>query len=63
LSGKKIAQLMPMLLGVDKFDLYQDNVQVMENLETQQLMSQAQEDLMVTDQTPIEAADIPVEEA
>jgi hypothetical protein len=52
-----------MLLGVDKFDLYQDNVQVMENLETQQLMSQAQEDLMVTDQTPIEAADIPVEEA
>jgi hypothetical protein len=62
LSGKKIAQLMPMLLGVDKFDLYQENVQVTENLETQQLASQAQEDLMVTDATPIEAPDIPLEE-
>lgn len=62
LSGKKIAQLFPQLLGIEKFDLYQENAQVFETLETAQLQSQAQEDLMVTDATPIEAEELPIEE-
>lgn len=54
-SGKAIAKLCEELLGLEKFSIYQDNVQVFENAQTQNMVAQAQEDMMVADQTPIEA--------
>lgn len=45
ISGKKIARMMEMLLGVRKFDLVGDNVRIVEQLETQRLMNAGQEQL------------------
>lgn len=54
-SGKAIAKMVEEMLGVERFKLVQDNVGVFEAAETANLQSQAQEDLMVADQTPTEA--------
>lgn len=53
-SGKAIGKLVEELLGLEKFTIYQDNAQVFESAETQNLISQAQEDTMVADMTPVE---------
>lgn len=58
-SGKKIAELGEELLGLEKFAIYGDNIRVMEQAETQQFVSQAQEDQMVADATPTEAEPAP----
>lgn len=52
LSGKRMAQLLEENLGLEKYHLYRPNVRVEEQLETQQLMHQAQEELMVNNMTP-----------
>lgn len=61
ISGKGMAKLIEELLGLDRFKIVQDNVQVFEASETANIQSQAQEDLMVADATPTEAPDLPVE--
>lgn len=54
ISGKGIARLAEELLGLEKFKLYGDNIRIMESAETQQFVSQAEEDRMVADATPTE---------
>lgn len=54
-SGKGIAKLVEELLGLERFSLYQDNVQLFESAETANATSQIQEDMAVADQTPAEA--------
>jgi hypothetical protein len=54
ISGKGIAKLIPEVLGLEKFNLYGDNIRILEQLETQRLSQTAQETLMVEQQTPIE---------
>ncbi len=58
ISGKGIAKLVEELLDLEKFDLVRDNVAIEENLETQQLASQAQQ--MLAEQQPEQA--VPVDE-
>lgn len=58
ISGKGVAKLMEELLGLDRFKLVQDNVQVFETAETANLNSQATEDMQVADATPTEAPDV-----
>lgn len=55
-SGKQIARMVEEMLGLEKFDIYQDNVALFEQAETANLASQLQEDQMVADQTPTEEA-------
>jgi hypothetical protein len=43
-SGIKIAELLEEMLGLDKYDLVQNNIRVAEQQETQQLVSQTQEE-------------------
>lgn len=54
-SGKAIAKMVEELLGLERFKLYQDNVQLFESAETANMTSQVQEDMMVADATPPEA--------
>lgn len=54
ISGKGIAKLVPEILGLEKFNLYGDNIRILEQLETQRLSQTAQEQLMMEQQTPIE---------
>jgi hypothetical protein len=41
ISGKKIAQVIEELLGLERFGLVQDNIRIMETMETQQMMQSA----------------------
>lgn len=43
ISGKKIAHLMEELLGLEEFGLVQDNIRIMEQIETQKLVNSAQQ--------------------
>jgi hypothetical protein len=52
-SGKKMAHLVQELLGLDDFELVQDNVRVIENAETQQLQASAQQTLMEKQAMPV----------
>lgn len=61
ISGKGIAKLAEELLGLEKFKLFGDNVRIMEMAETQQFVSQAEEDRMVADATPTEGEEVPPE--
>ena len=54
ISGKGIAKLVPEVLGLEKFNLFGDNIRILEQLETQRLSQTAQEQLAVEQQTPIE---------
>lgn len=45
-SGKRIAEIMEEHLGLERFDLVQDNIRVAETQETQQLANQAQENVV-----------------
>ena len=62
LSGKAIAKMLEETLGLEKFELYGENIRVLESIETQQIMSQGQEDVMVADATPTEAPEVEVQE-
>lgn len=46
ISGKKIAELLEEHLGLEKFELVQDNIRVAENQETQKIATQAQENVV-----------------
>jgi hypothetical protein len=46
ISGKKLAKLMEQLLGMERFELVQDNVRITEQLETTQLAQTAQQMVM-----------------
>lgn len=52
-SGKKLAKLAEELLGLEDFDLVQDNIRVIENTETQQMQAAAQQVLMDQGGPPI----------
>ena len=54
-SGKQIAKMVEEMLGLERFALYGDNIQLFESAQTMNMQSQIQEDLMVADQTPTEA--------
>lgn len=60
-SGKQLAKMFEEVLGLDRFELFGENIRVLEDVETQQLASQGQEDVMAADMTPTEAPDIPEE--
>lgn len=51
-SGKKLARLMERLADLDDYDIYGDNVRVFEQLETQKLMAQGQEQAQGSAATP-----------
>ena len=52
LSGKIIAQLVEENLGLSRYQIYQPNIRVFEQLETAQVQQQAQEELQVSAMTP-----------
>lgn len=54
ISGKAMAKLVEDVLGLNRFDLVQDNVAIFEQSETQRLVNQVSEDLEVEQATPIE---------
>ena len=54
ISDKKLAKLFEETLQIERFDLVSDNAGLMDKVESQRLMNQAQEDLAVEQQTPIE---------
>jgi hypothetical protein len=53
-SSKRMAELVEDVLGLARYDLYRPNVAIFEQQETQRLVSQAQEDLMVEQEAPIQ---------
>lgn len=52
-SSKRMAELIEDILGLSRYDLFRPNVAIFEQQETQRLGSQAEEDLIVEQQTPI----------
>jgi hypothetical protein len=46
ISGKKMAELLQDLLGLERYDLVQDNIRVIEQTETQKLVQSAQQMIM-----------------
>ena len=62
ISGKRIAQIFEEHLGLNKFELVQDNIRIAESLETQQAAAQAQENVAGSIQERQMAADIEDEE-
>ena len=52
MSGKRMARVIEDLLGVPEFGLVSDNVQILENTETQRLAQAAQEQVDTEAQTP-----------
>lgn len=62
ISGKRIAQIFEEHLGLNKFELVQDNIRIAESLETQQMATQAQENVAGGIQQRQMAADIQDEE-
>jgi hypothetical protein len=48
-SGKQLAKLFEDVMGLNRFQLFQDNAQLFEQLETQQLMASAQEQIQLQD--------------
>ncbi len=60
-SGLRLAELFEEFLGLDKFDLVQDNIRVAENQSSQKLATQAQENV-VSDIADRATAEVPEEE-
>jgi len=52
MSSKKLARLVEEVLGFERFDLFSDNIGIIEQAETQRLVNQIQEDLAVEQATP-----------
>ena len=62
ISGKKLAKLFEDKLGLKEYDLVQDNIRVLEQLETQQVLEAGQEELAaqnVTEEAPEEEGLVP----
>jgi len=53
LSSKNLAKLIEDVLNLQRYQLFTPNVAIFEQQETQRLVNQASEDLMVEEQTPI----------
>lgn len=53
-SGKRLAKLVEDFMGFDQYDFISDNVAIFEQAETQRLVNQAQQNVMVEDQLPVE---------
>lgn len=53
-SSKSMAKMVEDLIGIQRYDLIRDNVAIMEQAETQRLIGQAEEDIAVEQDTPIE---------
>lgn len=51
-SGKRIADLIETLLGLEQYDLVEDNIRVVESVETQQMQSDGQQLLMERNAVP-----------
>lgn len=58
ISGKALARMLEDLLDVEQFEIFSENIRVLEMTETQQLAHQGEEDIMATDMTPAEAPDV-----
>ena len=54
ISSKKLAQLVEDFMGFEQFDFISDNVAVFEQMETQKLMNEAQTQVAVEQQIPVE---------
>ena len=52
ISSKQLAKLVEEVLGLQRFQLVQDNIAIFEQAETQRLLNQTQEDLEVEQMTP-----------
>lgn len=52
LSGKKVAQMIEELLGIEKFGLYGDNIRLIEAIESEKLKQAGQQTIDVEGQTP-----------
>lgn len=52
ISGKKIASLMTNLFDLEKYGLYQENIRISEQLESQRIAQQGQQQVQVEGQTP-----------
>lgn len=61
ISGKRLAQLLEELLDAEPYELVEENIRVLEGIETQQLANQGEEDVMVANVTPAEAPEVPPE--
>ena len=57
ISNKALGKMVEDSLQLQRFELFSDNAQIFEQAETQRLVQQAQEDLAVEQQTPIEGGD------
>ncbi len=55
-SGKKVAMLVEELLGLEKWQLFGDNIQVMESTETQQFREEGMQAIAEASATPTEPA-------
>jgi hypothetical protein len=54
LSGKRMAELIEENLGLSRYNVYQPNIRIVENMETQEMMREAQEHLQMGAMTPVE---------
>jgi len=54
ISDKKLAKLFEDMLQLDRFDLVSDNAGIMDQIESQRLVNQGQEDLATEQATPID---------
>lgn len=65
LSGKKLAKLFEEVMGLERFGLFQDNIRIIEQMETQRLTQTAQESLDVEStidtEIPLDEQEMPVE--
>jgi hypothetical protein len=59
-SNKKLATMVEDILNLERYDLVKENVNIFEQIETQRIVNQGQEDLQVEAMTPIEE-EVPTE--
>lgn len=57
-SGKNLAKFVEDLTNIRGYQIFRDNIAVIEQMETQELINQGQEDLAVQQQVPTEGASI-----
>lgn len=55
-SGKKIAQMLEELLGLQKFTIYEENALIMETIDTQRLVRQGEDTLLEESQVEVDPA-------
>ena len=62
ISNKKLAVMVEDILNIERYELVKENVAIFEQMETQRLVQQGQEDLEVESMTPVEEEDAGQEE-